>query len=118
LATQIETSLAAKGFELNWHHVIPDCVVFRAGQMPIIETLKPRDPEQLQTKIFATATGEDDVILIAVQEHVRPFKLPSPLYPKLIHNSSTNGAATKPASSKQNLKPKISSSKAINASSF
>jgi len=38
--------------------------------MPIIETLKPRDPEQLQTKIFATATGEDDVILLAVQEHL------------------------------------------------
>jgi hypothetical protein len=50
--------------------------------MPIIETLKPRDPEQLQTKIFATATGEDDVILIAVQEHVcsHPAFPPLPQY--------------------------------------
>jgi hypothetical protein len=40
--------------------------------MPIIETLKPREPDDLQAKIFATNTGEDHVILRAVQEHVRP----------------------------------------------
>jgi hypothetical protein len=38
--------------------------------MPIIETLEPRAPEELQLKIFATKTGEDYLIIQAVSEHV------------------------------------------------
>jgi hypothetical protein len=42
----------------------------REGEMPIIETLEPRAPEELQLKIFATKTGEDYLIIQAVSEHV------------------------------------------------
>jgi hypothetical protein len=49
--------------------------------MPIIETLEPRAPEELQLKIFATKTGEDYLIIQAVSEHVflpfSPFCTPS-----------------------------------------
>jgi len=53
----------------------------REGEMPIIETLEPRAPEELQLKIFATKTGEDYLIIQAVSEHVllplSPFCTPS-----------------------------------------
>jgi hypothetical protein len=44
--------------------------------MPIIETLEPSKPEELQHKIFATKKGEDYIIIQAVSEHVC---FPSPL---------------------------------------
>lgn len=39
--------------------------------MPIIETLEPKKPEELQQRIFATKKGEDHIIIQAVCEHVR-----------------------------------------------
>jgi hypothetical protein len=44
--------------------------------MPIVETLEPSKPEELQHKIFATKKGEDYMIIQAVSEHVC---FPSPL---------------------------------------
>jgi hypothetical protein len=46
--------------------------------MPMIETLEPKKPEELQLRIFATKKGEDHIIIQAVCEHVRyhPSHLP------------------------------------------
>ena len=45
--------------------------------MPIIETVEPQRPEELQHRIFATKKGEDHIIIQAVCEHVRSHSFQS-----------------------------------------
>jgi hypothetical protein len=42
----------------------------KGAKMPIVETLEPSKPEELQHKIFATKKEEDYMIIQAVSEHV------------------------------------------------